>query len=106
MDGVNGALSLALRPPGGAEVSNSPVTGFKQGGNGSGRLLLKGLAPGTYKTKVSPASGSTVRATLELKLDRSYLLSGEVAAGPEASAAISRTLSSTKRGRRWALSTT
>ncbi len=35
----------------------------------------------------------TVRATLELKLDRSYLLSGEVAAGPEASAAISRTLS-------------
>jgi len=33
-----------------------------------------------------------VRATLELKPDRSYVLSGEVAAGPEASAAIQRTL--------------
>lgn len=33
-----------------------------------------------------------VRATLELKPDRSYLLSGEVAAGPEAGAAIQRTL--------------
>ncbi|MBS1199490.1 MAG: ral secretion pathway protein [Proteobacteria bacterium] len=34
-----------------------------------------------------------VRGTLELKPDRSYLLSGEVAPGPEATAAISRTLS-------------
>lgn len=33
-----------------------------------------------------------VRATLELKPDRSYLLSGEVAAGPEAGAGIQRTL--------------
>jgi len=33
-----------------------------------------------------------VRATLELKPDRSYLLSGEVAAGPEASEAVLRTL--------------
>jgi len=34
-----------------------------------------------------------VRGTIELKPDRSYLLSGEVAPGPEASAALSRTLS-------------
>ncbi len=33
-----------------------------------------------------------VRATLELKPDRSYLLSGEVAAGPEAGAVVQRTL--------------
>jgi len=33
-----------------------------------------------------------VRATLELKPDRSYVLSGEVAAGPEAGEAIQRTL--------------
>ena len=33
-----------------------------------------------------------VRATLELKPDRSYLLSGEVAAGPDAGAVIQRTL--------------
>ena len=33
-----------------------------------------------------------VRATLELKPDRSYLLSGDVAAGPEAGATIQRTL--------------
>jgi general secretion pathway protein N len=33
-----------------------------------------------------------VRATLELKQDRSYLLSGEVAAGPDAGAVIQRTL--------------
>lgn len=33
-----------------------------------------------------------VRATLELKPDRSYLLSGEVAAGPEAGSGIQRTL--------------
>lgn len=34
-----------------------------------------------------------VRGTIELKPDRSYLMSGEVAPGPEASAALSRTLS-------------
>jgi general secretion pathway protein N len=33
-----------------------------------------------------------VRATLELRQDRSYLLSGEVAAGPDAGAVIQRTL--------------
>lgn len=51
------------------------------GGEGiSGRLRDLGAGP------------MKVRATLELRPDRSYLLSGEVAAGPEAGDAIQRTL--------------
>lgn len=67
MDGTNGALSLSLKVPGGALVSISSVTGFKQDWDGSGRLDLVGLAPGTYKTKVSKAGGPAARGTLEVK---------------------------------------
>ena len=68
MNGSNGALSMALRPPGSATVSiSSSLTGFKQEWDGTGRLVLKGLPAGTYRTKVSPKTGRSVRATLEVK---------------------------------------
>ncbi|MCK6507887.1 hypothetical protein L6R53_31725, partial [Myxococcota bacterium] len=67
MDGSNGALVLALEPAGSAAVSLSSVTGFKQDWDGTGRLELVGLSPGTYKTKVAPATGSALRGTLEVK---------------------------------------
>ena len=67
MDGTNGALSLVLDPEGAGAVALSSVTGFKQDWDGTGRLDLVGLPPGTYKTKVSPASGSALRGTLEVK---------------------------------------
>lgn len=67
LDGTNGTLSLALLPPGSGSVSISSGTGFKQDWDGSGRLELIGLAPGTYKTKVKPAAGSAFRGTLEVQ---------------------------------------
>ena len=67
MDGSNGAVSLSLQPEGSASVSVTSMTGFKQDWDGSGQLELVGLAPGTYKTKVAPEHGSTVRGTLEVK---------------------------------------
>lgn len=67
MDGSTGAVRLALEPAGAASVSLSSVTGFKQDWDGTEQLELVGLPPGTYKTKVSPATGSALRGTLEVK---------------------------------------
>lgn len=66
LDGTTGSLTLALASPGGATVSINSVTGFKQDWDGSGQLELVGLPSGTYKTKVSPASGQAIRGTLEV----------------------------------------
>ncbi|MCB9776978.1 MAG: serine/threonine protein kinase [Alphaproteobacteria bacterium] len=70
MGGENGALTLVVAPAGQATVSISSMTGFKQDWDGSGTLELVGLPSGTYKTKVSPTSGSTVRGTVEVQAGR------------------------------------
>ena len=61
-----GTLALTVSPAGRALVSISSVTGFKQEWDGSGELELVGLPVGTYKTKVAPRDGKTVRGTVEV----------------------------------------
>jgi hypothetical protein len=40
---------------------------MKEEWDGSGRLELLGLEPGTYQTKIAPHSGSSRRATFDVK---------------------------------------
>jgi general secretion pathway protein N len=85
-ESVEGLLVLReLTAPGprGVNIGSFELT-LGEGAVGSDAIAgrLRDLGGGPMK----------VRATLELKPDRSYILSGEVAAGPDAGAVIQRTL--------------
>lgn len=82
-EGVLVLRDLTAPGPRGAHIGNFELTlGEGAVGNDSITGRLRDLGGGPMH----------VRATLELKPDRSYLLSGEVAAGPEANATVERTL--------------
>lgn len=63
-----GVATLVILPPGKAEVDVRAMGGsMKEEWDGSGRLELLGLEPGTYQTKIAPHSGSSRRATFDVK---------------------------------------
>ena len=68
MNGAAGTLKLTLRPPARAVVTiTSAVGDFKKEWDGSGVIELVGLDSGTYRTKVTPKTGQSVRATLDVQ---------------------------------------
>lgn len=66
-----GTLVLTLQPPGKAFVSITSFTGFKKDWDGTGKLEIVGLPSGTYRTKISPLQGRSVRNTVEVEANKS-----------------------------------
>ena len=80
----NGAVELRVRPPGKSVVRITAVSGdYKEEWNSAGSLTLVGLPAGTYKTKVSPRDGKSLRSTFEVKAGQSCELTLDINAGEE-----------------------
>lgn len=79
-----GSVILRVRPPGKSSVKISAASGsFSEEWNTSGALELVGLEAGVYKTKISPLSGTSMRATFDVQAGQICELTFDSAKGGE-----------------------
>lgn len=81
--GEGGNLLLLLDPPATASVSITSLLGYRKEWDGSGKLELKDLPNGAYKTRINPKSGTSVRSTVEVVQGKTCRYKYVIASGKE-----------------------